>query len=265
VLRDVRIIPIDRIAVPQNDELPPIQTMVQQALANRADLAIEKADIEAAEVLAVGTKNRLLPALQVSGGESDAGLAGTRRTIIIRKTREEASALFAGGTGAALGQVFRRDFPADRIGASLQVPVHNRQAQADDGADQLTLRQSQLSNQKDISQVQVDLMNSVVMLQQAKARYDAAVKNRTLAKQLLDSEQQAYAVGKSTGYAVTQVQRDLSVAQYLEISAQLGWNSSLITLDEILGTTLETNHVSIDEAKAGKVTRTPTRPQSENK
>ncbi len=258
VLRDVRILPIDRIVLPENDDLPPLETMLQQALANRADLAIEKAAIEAAEVSALGTKNGILPALQVFGSESEAGLAGTRRTLIVHKVPETADAFFAGGTGTALGQVFRHDFPSDRIGAALQAPVFNRQAQADYGFDQLSLRQIQLTNQKDISQVQVDLMNSVVMLQQARARYEAAVKDRILEKRLLDSEQEAYAVGKSTPYLVTQQQRDLAAAQFVEIVAMVTWRSALIVLDETLGTTLETNHVSIGEAKAGKVARSLT-------
>jgi outer membrane protein TolC len=232
--------------------------MVQQALANRADLAIEKATIEAAEVSALGTKNGILPALQVFGSEADAGLAGTRRTVIVHKVPELVDAFFAGGTGTALGQVFRRDFPTDRAGAGLHAPILNREAQADYGFDQLSLRQIQLTNEKDISQVTVDLMNSVVMLQQARARYEAAVKNRSLEKRLLDSEQEAYAVGKSTPYLVTQQQRDLATAQFAEIVAMVTWRSALIVLDETLGTTLETNHVSIGEAKAGKVARSAT-------
>jgi outer membrane protein TolC len=254
-LRDVRILPIDHIVLPATDNLPSMQTMLQQALANRADLAVEKAEIEAAEVLAVGTKNGLLPDLQVSGGQAEGGLAGTRRSIIIHKLPETADAFFGGGTGTALGQVFRRDFPADKVGASLHVPIFNRQAQADYGVDQLSLRQSQLANQKDIGRVQVDLMNSVVMLQQARARYDAAVKNRILAQQLLDSEQQAYAVGKSTTYNVNEQRRDLTAAQDTEIAAIVSWNNARIALDETLGTILESNHVSVVEAKAGRVTR----------
>jgi outer membrane protein len=264
-LKEVRILPIDGIALPQNDDLPPLPTLVQQALHNRADLAIAKAGIEAAGVLALGTKNGILPALKVFGGETDAGLAGTQRTTMVRKVPETADAFFGGGTGTALGQVFRRDFPTDRAGVSLQAPVFNRQAQSDYGVDQIAIRQSQLTNQKDISQVQVDLMNSTVMLQQARARYDAAVKNRDLQKQLLDSEQESYAVGKSTSYNVAREQRGLTAAQDAEINAMLNWKSALITLDETLGTTLETNHVSIAEAKADRVARSSTPPPSENK
>ncbi len=43
VLANVRIVPIDSIAIPPADDLLPIDQMVRQALANRADLASELA------------------------------------------------------------------------------------------------------------------------------------------------------------------------------------------------------------------------------
>ena len=142
----------------------------------------------------------------------------------------------------------------------MTVPIYNRQAQGDYGIDQLSLRQTQLTNQKDISQVQVDLLNSVVALQQARARYEAAVRNSTLQKQLLDAEQKKYALGASTPYNVTQVQRDLAAGLSSEIAALVTWSNARISLDQILGTTLETNHISIEEARTGKVPRISTLP-----
>ncbi|MGP0074268.1 MAG: TolC family protein [Bryobacteraceae bacterium] len=258
LLRDVQIIPLDRIVIPPNDELPPIETMVQQALANRADLAAEQAEIDSAEVAALGSKSGLLPGLQVFGGEADAGLAGTPRTITFRKITESANPFFVGGTGAALGQVFRRDFPADHIGARFEAPIFNRQAQADYAADRISIRQAQLVNAKNINQVQVDLMSATVELQQARSRYETAVKTRMLDKQLLDSERKSYAVGKSTPFNVMTMQRNLATAEDAELASMVAWNTAVIELDIARGTTLETNHVSIGEAKGGKVARPAT-------
>jgi len=255
LLRDVRIIPLDRISVPDSDDLPPLETMVREAVGNRADLAIEKAQIEAAQVAALGTRNGILPVLRVFGSEAEGGLAGTRQTVTIGKFKETVNPFFAGGTGTALAQVFRRDFPADQIGASFQAPVFNRQAPADYGVDQLSIRQIQLTNRKDTDQVRVDLMNAIMGMQQSRGRYEAAVKSRILQQQLLDSEQEAYTAGKSTTYNVMQQQRNLAAAQDTELAAMVGWNSAVIALDEIRGITLEANHVSIGEAKAGNVTR----------
>jgi outer membrane protein len=101
--------------------------------------------------------------------------------------------------------------------------------------------------------VQVDVLNAVVGLQQSRARYDAAVRNRILSQQLLDAEQKKYALGASTPYNVIQQQRDLATAQSTEIAALVTYNNARVSLDQTLGTTLESNHVSIAEARAGKV------------
>lgn len=262
VLRDVRIVPLDRIVLPEKDDLPPVQTMLQEALANRADLAAEKLNEQAQEVNAVGTKNGLLPSLQVFGGQSNAGLAGVRRTVIENGVPVTADAYFSGGIGTALGQVFRHNYPSERIGTFMQAPIFNRQAQGDYAIDQLTIRQSQLTNQKDINQVQVDLMNAVVALRQARARYEAAVKSHVLEQQLLESEQKKYALGASTPYLVAQQQRDLAAAQSTEIAALVSWSNARIAIDQVLGTTLEANHVSLEDARAGKVARVSTAPQN---
>ena len=138
----------------------------------------------------------------------------------------------------------------------------NRQAQGDYGIDQLSLRQTQLTIQRDINQVQVDLLNAVVALQQARARYEASVRNRILEKQLLDSEQKKFALGASTPYNVTQVERDFAAAQSSELGALVTWSNARISIDQILGTTLETNHISLAEAQTGKVSRVSTPPQN---
>jgi outer membrane protein TolC len=256
LLSTVRIIPVDQLAVSGTDDLPPIPDLVRQALANRSDLASEKLGVESAEISALGTRNGILPTLQVIGGESQAGLAGTGHVVMSSNGRVQApDPYFVGGIDTALGQIFRRNFPTERIGAFLAVPLLNRQAQADYGIDQLQLRQTQLSTQKDLNQVQVDVTNYVVALRQARARYDAAVRNRGLDQQLLDAERRKLTLGASTPYNVIVQQRDLTAAQSAETAALVSYTYARIALDQTLGTTLEANHVSIEEARAGKIAR----------
>jgi hypothetical protein len=65
------------------------------------------------------------------------------------------------GVGTALGQIFRRNFPTEGIGAFFQAPLGNRQAQADYDIDLLQLRQMQLTTQKDFKQAQVDIVDAL--------------------------------------------------------------------------------------------------------
>jgi outer membrane protein len=249
VLANVHIVPVDSIEMPAADDLPSVSQMVRQALAGRADLAAELAGEKANEVSALGTRNGLLPTLQGVAIESQAGLAGAPKTVTLDGITEQSSPKFQGGMGTALAQVFQRDFATDIAAVFFQEPIRNRQAQADYAIDQLTLRQTQLGNRKDLSQVEVDVRNNLVSLQQARARYEAALRNRTLQQQLFDAEQKRFQLGASTPYDVAVQQRDLISAQSSAVAALVSYSTARIALDQTLGATLERNHVSIEAVK----------------
>lgn len=253
-LAAARIVALDSITLPEKDNLPPLEEMVKQALANRPDIATTKANLETSVVSALGTKNGLLPTLGVLGSESHAGLAGTAQS-------PKADAYFLGGVGNATAQAFRRNFPTERIAAFLVTNIHNDQAQADHAVDQLQLRQSELSYRKSLNQVEVDILNSLVGLRQARARHDAAVLNGKLAEESLRAEQKKYELGASTPAAVIQAQRDVAVARATEVAARVTYINARVALDRSLGTVLEANHVSIDEARQGLVARQSTLPE----
>jgi len=260
VLANVRIVPIDSITIPATDNLLPIDQMVRQALTNRSDLASELAGEKANEVNSLGTKNGILPTLDGFVTESQAGLAGVPRTVTFDGLTESGDKYFGGGVGTALGQVFRRNFPSESVGAFYQEPLRNRQAQADYSIDRLQLRQTQLTNRKDLNQVEVDVRNSVVVMQQARARYDAALKNRELQQELFDAEEKRFRLGASTPYNVTLQQRDLISAQSAAVAALVAYSTARVTLDQTLGITLEANHISMDEVKSGKIMRAASLP-----
>jgi outer membrane protein len=254
VLAGVRIQPLDHIVVPDRDDLPPLTDMVSQALANRADLAVQRSNITTAEISALGTKNGVLPSLQVFGGETQAGLSGAE--VLTSTTSTPPDPYFVGGIGNGLAQIARRNFPSERVGVVLQVPLGNNQALADQAIDQLSLRQTQLTTEKAYNQVVVDVSNYLIAVQQARAKYQAAVRSRILAEQLLSAEQRKFALGTSIPYNVTLQQRDLATAASAEVGALSAYSSARIALDQTLGSTLETNQVSLDEARSGRVART---------
>ncbi len=265
LLANVRIMPIDSITIPDSDNLLPVDQMVRQALTNRPDLASELASEKSNEVNSLGTKNGILPTLQGVAVESQAGLAGAPRTVSIcvpgmpgtppSCVVEHADPRFDGGIGTALDQIFRRDFATEIAGVFYQSPLRNRQAQADYSIDLLQLRQTQLTNRKDLNQVEVDVRNGVVALQQARARLDAAVRNRTLQQALFDAETRRFRLEASTPYNVAIQQRDLINAQSSAVAATVAYSTARVTLDQTLGITLEANHVTIEEARRGKIAR----------
>ncbi len=97
------------------------------------------------------------------------------------------------------------------------------------------------------------MKNAVIGLQQARARYEAAVSTRELAQQTLEAEQNRFKFGQSTIPLVVQAQRDLASDQSAETQAMANYTHARIAFDQALGTTLEVNHISLDEAMRGQL------------
>jgi outer membrane protein len=262
LIADVEIVPVDQLAIPATDDIPPVKTLVQQALANRSDLIVERGNVRSAEISALGTINGLLPSAGVIASRSTAGLAGTPKTVTLFPGAPPftANPYFVGGIGTGLGQVLRQDFPTEGVGVFFVAQVYDRAALADHAIDQLNLRQQQLITAKDMNQAQVDVTNSVVALRQARARYEAAVESRILQQQLLDAEEKKFSLGASTPYNVIVEQRDLATAQSSELAARVSYQSARISLDQTIGATLDVNHISLTDAETGKIPQTSTLP-----
>ena len=216
-------------------------------------MEIEQAriNLESNQMNLVGIKNSLKPTLQAF---AEADEQRTDRTAHTPSGYRKAACLLAGGYGNLLEQIARRNYPNYSAGFSLNIPLRNRAAQSDYVTSLIEIRQNELSLQKNVNQVRVDVQSAVIGLQQARVRYDASVKARVLQQQTLDADQRKYGLGATTVYQVVQDQRDLANAQSSEVQAMANYSHAKISFDQALGTTLEVNHVSLEEAKAGKVT-----------
>jgi outer membrane protein len=92
----------------------------------------------------------------------------------------------------------------------------------------------------------------VTALRQARARYTTAMDARALEEQLLEKEQQKFSHGVSTINDVVTVQRSLGAARVAEVVALTTYSHARVSLDQVLGETLEKNNVSVSAALEGK-------------
>jgi len=164
---------------------------------------------------------------------------------------------YVGGLGNALGQVFRRNFPSQQAGIRFNGNPGNRIHQGDYGIDQLTLRQGQLITRRTMNQLVVDISNQVIALRQARSRHSAAVNTRLLQEQLLEKEQRKFTLGGSTRNEVIAVQRSLATARAAEVTALANYSRARVSLDQVVGETLERNNVSVEAALKGSVRPAP--------
>jgi len=249
-LAEVHIIPLDTIQVPPQDELQPIEQLVQEALGKRVEIAQDKINIDSNEINLRAIRNGLKPTLQLFAELTNNGLAGAPNYLAPGTI---APSYLTGGTGSVFAEVLRRNYPNYSAGVSLNIPLRNRAAQSDYVTSALSQRQSELALQKAINQVRVDVQNALIGVRQARVRYDSAVKARILQQQTLDADRKKYTLGASTVFQVVQDQQTLASAQSTEQQSLANYSHARIQFDQALGTTLEVNHISIDEALSGRV------------
>jgi outer membrane protein len=257
-LANIHIVPLDKIAaVPPTDETRPVQDLINQALASRTEIEQARINIESNELNLTGIKNSLKPTLQAFAELTNNGLTGDLTAL---GALQPGVPYLAGGYGNLLAEIARRNYPNYSAGFSLNIPLRNRAAQSDYVTSLLELRQNQLNLRKNTNQVLVDVQNAVIGLQQARARYEAAVKSRELQDQTLAADQRRYTLGAATAFQVIQDQRDLATAQSSVVQAMANYTHAGIAFDQALGITLEVNHVSIEEALSGQLSRRSTLP-----
>ncbi len=105
-----------------------------------------------------------------------------------------------------------------------------------------------------MNQLVVDISNQVIALRQARSRYSAAVDTRVLQEQLLEKEQRKFSLGEPRPCNdVIVVQRSLAAARAAEVGALAYYSRARVSLDQVLGETLEKNNVSVSGALEGRV------------
>src|SRR5579884_2089425 len=263
LLAEVHVIPLDTVSVPQKQEERPIEDLVQQALKNRVEIQQQKLNIDSDSINLNGIKNELKPTLQVFAQLTNNALAGTYNVLeppVCNSPSAPEGCIpripaIIGGYGSLLGQIFGRDYPSYSAGLSLSIPLRNRAAQADYASTALQKRQDEVTLQKAVNQVRVDVQNAVIGLRQARVRYDSAVKARILQQQTLDADKKKYTLGASTVFQVVTDEQALAAAESQETQALANYSHAQINFDQAMGTTMDVNHISYDEALSGHVAR----------
>lgn len=248
---------ITPIRSPDSDTLQPLGTLIDEAMRQRPDLALAEKQEEDTRLSLKGSRNALLPQLNLVASMQNNG--GTGRAITPVPIPGEAAVVppptLVGGYGSMLSQVFNRDFPDYSVGAQLSIPIRNRIAKADVVRDELEYRQSEVRVQQLHSEVRLQVGNAFIALQQARESYKAAVEARTLQEQALDVEGSKFEAGIATAYEFIQYQSSLAEARSAEVTALGVYAKAKAALQRAVGSTLVDNNVIIDDAYANRVSR----------
>jgi outer membrane protein TolC len=247
--------------------VPPVEELLQQAMANRPELEQTRIDLVNRDINKKAARNALLPELDVFGFYGAAGLGGEQNPFLTcgNPVASPSSCIPAGtvpssGYPNAFAHLFDSTGPDKGFGVTLNIPIRNRTAQADQVRSELEYRQAQLREQQQKNTIGIEVRNAQYAAEQNRARVVAAIKGRELAQQSLDAEQKKYALGASTNFLVLQAQRDLAQAESNLVGATTAYEKSRVELDRVTANTMQRNGIQLEDALTGQITAMPNVP-----
>lgn len=256
VLANAGLIPTDRIQLPASEPVVPTQDLVNEALQHRPELAQARIDLSNRTISKHAARNALLPSVDLVANYGGTGLAGAPNpNFTFTGTPSTAN---NGGYFDALSAA--SGHPTYFAGVSVNIPIRNRAAQADQIRSELEYRQAEVRLQQLENTIAIDVRNAQFAVQQNRAAVDAALKAREFATQSLDAEQKKLSQGLSTTYNVLTQMSNVSTAESNLVNAMSAYESSKLQLDIVTGRTLETLGINIEDAETGNVTHMPHSP-----
>ncbi len=267
-LIEAEVIPTDTMRITNEEAVVPSQDLINDALTHRPELAESRLDLTNRAVSMKAVKNALLPSVDLFAYYGGQGLGGSQNPANVCGDPRSIPGLCTdpGNTfppvsiGGTLGQLFDSSHPDKGAGISINIPLRNRTAQANQIRSQLEYRQAQLRLQQVENEIRIEVRNAQFALQQNQASVIAAQAAVDLAQQSLDAEQKKYALGASTTTLVLQQSSALTQARSNLVAARATYEKSRVELDRATGLLLEHNGIDLADAQSGVVSKIPNVP-----
>ncbi len=264
-LVQAEVIPTDTVQISDQEDLPPVDQLIQMAFANRPDYKQQRITLQNNQINIKGVNNGLLPVVDLVAFYGGAGLAGSQNPLGtcppgVTTNCTPPGTIPSTGFTDAFGNLFNSSGPDKGVAINIQIPLGNRVAQATQVRAMLEYRQSQLSLKTVENTIGIGIRNDVFTLQNNRAAVVAAQKARDLAAQTLDAEQKKYNLGASTYLAVLQDERDLASSESTLVSAMTNYAKARVQLDRDTAQTLDRYNIKIDEAVTGQIHTEPNVP-----
>src|SRR6266849_5920552 len=251
VLEAVPVIPTDRLESVETTAAQAVQDLIAQALRDRPELTESDVDLASRQISGKAARNALLPSLALVGFYGGSGLAGPLNPIY-NLPIPNSSGVPTDFPGA-LENAFNNSSPDYYIGLSLNIPIRNRVAKADQYRSELEYRQAELRREQLRKQIRIEVRNAQYALEQTGARVGAARKARDLAQRTFDITKKEQELGAGSSYQTLTAQRDLSLAELDLVSAMTIHEKAKVELDRATGATLEHNGIQLQDALNGTV------------
>jgi outer membrane protein len=274
VLAEADVIPTSTMQLPEQEPVTPTQDLINQALDHRAELVESRIDLNSRDLSSKAVRNALLPTLDAFAYYGGSGVGGNVNPAVLPPTCNPAiSNCFSGPSapppfanggpvsyGGTLNQLVNSTAPDKGVGLTLNIPLRNREAQANQVRAELEYRQAQVRLHQLENQVRIEVRNAQFDVRQNRASVQAAQYAVDFARQTLDADQQKLKVGLTTTTAILQDASVLTTSESNLVSAKAAYEKSCIELDRATGLLLDHSNIDVAEATRGQVTRLPNVP-----
>lgn len=254
-LAEMPVIPLDLQGTPDPTASEPVAQLIAEAEKNRPDVAEDQIVMQIAQNNLKTIKNELLPRLSLYGIFAGNGFGGLLNPACALGS--ECSTTLPSDFAGAFEDTFNYSSPEYQVGFTLNVPLRNRIAKADQFRAVLDFRQRELTYEQSKKSILLDVRNSQYAFEQAQARVDAAQKARDLAQRTFDISKQEQKLGAMSSYDTLSAEQALAVSESALVVAQTAFEKAKVDIDRATGSTLDRMNVSLDDAKSGVVTHMP--------
>jgi len=261
VLAEADIIPTSTMQIPQEEAVVPAQDLINQALGHRAELAESRIDLNSRDLSSKAVRNALLPTLDAFAYYGGSGVGGNLVAAGCTSTSVCPPPFTSNNTtvgyGGTLNSLVNSTAPDKGVGLTLNIPLRNREAQANQVRAELEYRQAQVRLHQLENQVRIEVRNAQFDVKQNRASVQAAQYAVNFSRQTLDADQQKLKVGLTTTTAILQDASVLTTSESNLVSAKAAYEKSRVELDRATGLLLDHSGIDIADATRGQVTHLP--------
>lgn len=134
-----------------------------------------------------------------------------------------------------------------RVGLQLSIPLGDYAPRQGEVSAATTLRRDEVQLEALTRAVEAQILDAVQNLEGSWRQLEAARRARALSAQALELQRERLQAGRSSNFEVLSFQADLRAADTQELTAIIAYLNALTTLDQQLGTTLDTWRIDLND------------------
>jgi outer membrane protein len=271
VLAEADLIPTSTMQIPQEEAAVPTQDLINEGLSHRAELVESRIDLNSRDLSSKAVRNAMLPTLDAFAYYGGSGVGGNINPLVPSCSASPGAkycytpgenpppfqTATTVGYGGTLNQLVNSTAPDKGVGLTLNIPLRNRQAQANQVRAELEYRQAQVRLHQLENQVRIEVRNAQFDVKQNRASVQAAQYAVDFSRQTLDADQQKLKVGLTTTTAILQDASVLTTSESNLVSAKAAYEKSRVELDRATGLLLDHSGIDVADATRGQVTHLP--------